>query len=61
LFKDVDEAQVRYSRAQEGTGTFLAVAGESTRHITLTGNELREAQTPVQVSDEVNSDTVENR
>jgi hypothetical protein len=46
LFKNVDGATVRNSRAQAGAGTFLHVEGQGARDIVLGHNDLRRAKTP---------------
>ena len=47
-----------FNVAQAGTQTFLQVAGADTREVVLWGNDVRVAQTPVELSVEVDQKTV---
>jgi polygalacturonase len=50
-FRDVQHAIIQSCRAPAGTGTFLAVSGEKSRHFSLIGNDLSEAVIPVRKAD----------
>jgi hypothetical protein len=53
VFKNVSDAMIRGSEAPEGTATFLKVAGPGSHDISLFGNDLRQAKTPIQLDTEV--------
>ena len=58
VLKDVQDVLVKHSRAAEGTGTFLRLAGESTQDVVLFANDLRHAQTGVDQAPEVGEGVV---
>ncbi len=52
-FIDVQNAMIQSCRAPKGTGTFLAIRGLKSKHITMTGNDLSEAKQAISKSDNV--------
>jgi polygalacturonase len=58
VVRNVQHAVVKNSRAAEGTGTFLQIAGEATQDVVLWANDLRQAQTGVELAPEVESSAV---
>ena len=58
VLNGVDGAVVRNCRAQAGTGTFLRVAGQASRGVVLSGNDMRQASTAVETSAEVDPKAV---
>ncbi|MBN1877533.1 MAG: hypothetical protein JXA33_25145, partial [Anaerolineae bacterium] len=55
VLQDVEGAFIHNCRASTGTGTFLQVAGATTRDIVLNGNALERADTPVSYGTDVPS------
>jgi hypothetical protein len=60
VLNGVDGAVVRNCEAQEGTGTFLQIAGVGTRDVVLWGNDLRQAAKPVQFAAGANRKAVQD-
>jgi hypothetical protein len=58
VIKNVDGAVVRDCQAPDGTGTFLQLAGASTRNVVLWGNDFRLARAPVNRSADVDQSAV---
>jgi hypothetical protein len=58
LMTNVEDAVVRSSRAADGTGIFLHVAGRSSSSITLQGNNLGRARVPWSAGPEVRAGAV---
>ena len=58
VLENVQDALVRNSRAPEGTGTFLRVAGEQSADIVLFANDLRRAKQGVEQAPEVGEGVV---
>ncbi len=54
LFKRVDDAVIRNSRAAEGTGTFLLFSGPEVKDIVLAGNDARRAKKLFALADGAN-------
>ena len=47
LLKDSDSVWLHNSQAQQGTGTFLQVSGETPKHLVVSNNEFSAADSPV--------------
>jgi polygalacturonase len=58
VLNGVDGAQIRNCQAQPGTDTFIAITGEATRAIVLSGNDLDNARVPFSLAPHVQSNTV---
>src|ERR1019366_1571016 len=59
-FNNVADAIVRNSRAEQGTGVFLKIAGSQSRDMYLLGNDFRHAKIPFQVASDVPADQVKS-
>ena len=57
IFRRVDDAVIRNSRAAEGTGTFLRVSDGSSK-IYLLGNDFRATQFPVRADPAIPVDQI---
>jgi hypothetical protein len=60
-FIDVQNSMIQSCRAPGGTGTFLAIRGLKSKHITMTGNDLSEAKQAISKSDNVDVYLESNR